>query len=245
MCSRYTLRRKAEELARLFKARLAPGAGLESLSLRFNIAPSQSVVVACRDKENPGSGAPGVVLRLMRWGLAPRWVKDNHGSGGGALINARIETAMEKPSFRDAMRRRRCLIPADGFYEWTTTPTGKKQPHYIHRRDDGVMGFAGLWESGRGEDGGELATCAILTTQADGVVRPLHDRMPVIVDPARFAHWVLAPSPEEALAALAGGPGAAELAAHLVNPRVNRPAVDDVRCVDPFDPESVAQGRLF
>ncbi len=206
---------------------------MDRFAARYNIAPSQPVpVLACDERGRP-------VLRLMRWGLVPHWAKDP--SMGAKLINARIETVRDKPSFRDALKYRRCLIPADGFYEWTSGTGGKRQPYFIHQQDDGVWVFAGLWEHWQDARGNELETCTILTTAADEVVRPLHERMPVIADPIAGRAWMQASSPEEALAVLAerAVPG---LVMHAVSPRVNRAVVDDPRCVAPVPQD---QSGLF
>ena len=123
----------------------------------------------------------------MAWGLIPSWAKDP--SIGARLINARAETAHEKPSFRAAFRRRRCLIPSDGFYEWQRTASGK-QPYYIIMQDGGPFAFAGLWEQWEGADGSVVESCTILTTVPNEVVEPLHNRMPVIVAPEDYDEWL-------------------------------------------------------
>lgn len=126
-------------------------------------------------------------MMLARWGLLPSWVKDP--DEFSTMINARAETAAEKPSFRAAMRHRRCLIPADGFIEWTGQ-RGSKRPFYLKCVDAGPMAFAGLWEHWQGADGSEIESAVILTTGANGVVAPLHDRMPVILEPEHFDAWL-------------------------------------------------------
>ncbi len=125
---------------------------------------------------------------LVRWGFVPSWSKE--GPLGKPLINARSETVAEKPSFRNAFRRRRCLIPADGFYEWEGDVPGKKKPYFIHRPDDGLMGFAGIWEHWAGPDGSELETAAIITTPANALVATIHPRSPVIIAPGDFELWL-------------------------------------------------------
>ena len=201
-----------------------------NLRPRYNIAPSQEVAVV-RD------GDGGRSLSMLRWGLIPGWAKDP--AIAYKLINARSETVSEKPSFRSAYRRRRCLIPADGFYEWTRR--GKtKQPWLIGPEDGGVFAFAGLWERWTVPEGaaltGSLAellpgdvveTCTILTTVANGVVARVHNRMPVILPPGAFAAWLegsevpLGPCPADAMTI------------HPVSTLVNKPANDDPRCVEP------------
>ena len=125
---------------------------------------------------------------LVRWGFVPSWAKDIH--PGKPLINARSETILEKPSFRNAIRRRRCLIPADGFYEWEGDIPGKKKPWYIHRPDHGLMAFAGIWEHWMGSDGSELETAAIITTDANALVETIHPRSPVVIHESDFETWL-------------------------------------------------------
>lgn len=175
MCGRYTLYHHEDEIASLFEVEAFP------LAERYNIAPAQLVpVVRARDD---GSRE----LLSMKWGLVPHWVKDVKEFKAN-LFNARSESAAEKPSFRDAMRTGRCLLPASGFYEWK--PEGEaKQPYFIRRKDGAPMAFAGLYSHwGRGE--GALLTCTILTTDANDDLRPLHDRMPVILEAGEWERWL-------------------------------------------------------
>lgn len=125
---------------------------------------------------------------LVRWGFVPAWAKEV--APGKPLINARSETVLEKPTFRNAIRRRRCLIPADGFYEWEGDIPGKKKPYFIHRPDHGLMAFAGIWEHWLGADGSELETAAIITTDANALVATIHTRSPVVIRPEDFALWL-------------------------------------------------------
>jgi putative SOS response-associated peptidase YedK len=124
----------------------------------------------------------------VRWGFIPSWVKEI--KPGKPLINARGETLLEKPSFRNAVRRRRCLIPADGYYEWLGDVPGKKIPHFIHRPDHGLFALAGLWEHWLGADGSELETAAIITTAPNDVIAQIYGRMPVVIHPENFAQWL-------------------------------------------------------
>jgi putative SOS response-associated peptidase YedK len=135
-----------------------------------------------------GAAAGCCELALARWGLVPSWAKD--GAAGPPLINARAETVASKPSFRDAFKRRRCLIPADGFYEWRVMPDGAKQPYRIALADNGLFAFAGIWEQWRSDAGGDRDTCAIITTEANDRVRPIHHRMPVILAPEDYDIWL-------------------------------------------------------
>jgi putative SOS response-associated peptidase YedK len=175
MCGRFTLAVPAEQVATQFQLSQVP-----ELAPRYNIAPTQEVA-AIRD-----AGA-GRELVLLRWGLVPSWAKDP--SVGSKLINARSETAAEKPSFRSALRQRRCLIPADGFYEWQAQADGK-QPFHIRLADGAPFAMAGLWEQWKTPAGAWLQTCTILTTAANELMSPLHDRMPVMLSPEQYALWL-------------------------------------------------------
>ena len=175
MCGRYTLSSPGPEIAAAFGLDEAP-----ALSPRYNIAPTQSVPVV-------RATAGGRMLAMLRWGLVPAWAKDI--SVGNRMINARAESAAEKPAFREAMRRRRCLLPADGFYEWLRGPSGS-QPHRFHRPTGEPFGMAGLWEEWTSPEGELIGSCTILTTEANALVRPIHDRMPVVLDPADFEAWL-------------------------------------------------------
>ena len=175
MCGRYAQRTEPKRLAREFKVAEAPEA-----QPRYNVAPTQEVLGV---RESPG----GREMRYFKWGLVPAWAKDT--SMGARLINARSETVAEKPAFRQAFRQRRCIIPADGFYEWQRTG-GRKQPFFFRMRDERPFGFAGLWERWEGEGGEVLNSCTILTTEANEVLRPVHDRMPVILHPEDYELWL-------------------------------------------------------
>jgi putative SOS response-associated peptidase YedK len=208
---------------------------------RYNIAPTQDILVV-RAEAKTGERE----VALLRWGLIPVWAKDPH--AGPPLINARGETVAEKSTFRHALRRRRCLIPADGFFEWQqtsgVTSRGKKQPYLIHRRDGGPLAFAGLWDSwiskaskqSRGGPGSReplrIESCTIVTTAANATLAPLHDRMPVILSPGDYARW-LDPAVREpaAVAELLAPSGDEELVAEPVSTHVNRVANDDPECV--------------
>jgi len=172
MCSRFTLISNPETVRATFGHRERP-----NYPPRYNIAPTQPIHIV-RLAANSARE-----LVLVRWGLLPSWVKDP--DSFSTLINARAETAAQKPSFRAGMRHRRCLIPADGFIEWTG-PRGAKRPFYLKRRDEGLLAFAGLWEHWQGADGAEIESAVILTTHANASVSPLHHRMPVIRDPEDF-----------------------------------------------------------
>jgi putative SOS response-associated peptidase YedK len=230
MCGRFTLRTPTSALVEQFLLETAP-----ELPPRFNIAPGQPVAVVRQP-----AGAAGRSLTLLRWGLIPSWAKDP--AIGNRMINARAESAAEKPAFRTAFRRRRCLIPADGYYEWRRTGD-RKQPYYFHMRDGRPFAFAGLWElwSGgeEGADSGPLETCAVLTTQANDLSRPIHDRMPVILPQAVYDVWL---DPDETdrrrLQPLLAPYDSAPMVADRVSTLVNNPRNDDPRCI-------AIQGELF
>ena len=177
MCGRFTLRAPADQLALLF------GLSDEPVTVpRYNIAPTQPVALV-----RMNASLQEREWALAIWGLIPSWSKDP--SIGSRMINARSETVAEKPSFRAAYKRRRCLIATDGFYEWQKIEK-RKQPHFITMVDDRPFAFAGLWEQWSGPDGSELESCTILTTEPNELMAPLHNRMPVIVDPLDYEDWL-------------------------------------------------------
>jgi len=222
MCGRFTLLAPGDVLAAMFGVDKAP-----SLAPRYNIAPSQPVAAA---RVSPEGG--NRELAHIRWGLLPSWAKDP--SASAPMINARAETVSEKPSFRSAFRRRRCLVPADGFYEWRRTP-GRKQPYYIRFRDGRPFSIASLWERWEGPDGSVLESCALITTAANDAVSPIHDRMPVILAPKDYDLW-LDPAVEakEALLPLMCPFPSEEMAAFPVRIQVNNPKVDTPACIEPL-----------
>jgi putative SOS response-associated peptidase YedK len=220
MCGRFTLTRSAAEIAAHFG--LGP---LPELAPRFNIAPTQEApIVRVRS-----SGQR--VLELRRWGLVPPWAKDV--AVGARMINARVESVAERPAFRDALRRRRCLVPADGFYEWQGR-TGRRRPHHLALPDGGLFAIAGLFERWLGPGGEAVDSFTLLTRPAQGAVAALHDRMPLIVDPAGYPAWLdrAASDPAALLAALPEALGA-RLVARPVDTRVNDVRNDDPACLAP------------
>ncbi len=219
MCGRYTLTESPRRVAEHFRLRVG-----SDLLPRYNVAPSQPVA-AVRE------GDQGRELVMLRWGLIPHWAKDTR--IGYSLINARAETVAEKPAYRAAFRKRRCLIPASGFLEWAKL--GRvKQPYHFRRRDGGPIAFAGLWECWESPDGELVESCSIITTEANGLVAPLHDRMPVLIDPADFDLW-LDPACQRAedLAPLLRPYPAEAMEAVAVSPLVNSPKNDDPECLAP------------
>jgi putative SOS response-associated peptidase YedK len=222
MCGRYTVR-GILPVAELFGISLPA----EFQQPRYNIAPTQDVLVVRAAPDAPGQGRRG---DLLRWGLVPHWAQDP--SVGNRMINARAETAAERPAFRDAMKRRRCLVPADGFYEWKAPTTGKrKQPHLIRMKDDRPFAFAGLWECwGHGADRVESFT--ILTTSPNELVAPIHDRMPVIVAPGDYDRWLDPKVDSAGVKELLRPYDAGEMVAQPVGTHVNNPANDTPECVE-------------
>lgn len=209
MCGRFTRWHTAEEIAKRFEVEAAE----EFAEARYNIAPSQAIPVITQPDARS--------VLVCKWGLVPFWSKDP--ALGNKLINAKAETLAEKPSFKYALEKRRCLIPADGFYEWDKR--GKPaQPMYIHRRDDGLFAFAGLWEECKLLDGQLLRTCTIITVPPNAVVGDFHQRMPALLRQEDEAVW-LAPATKtkEALACLQPFPDGA-LEAYAVSTAVNSPA---------------------
>lgn len=215
MCGRYGLVVQGNDIRRMFGLAECDG---RLLPPRYNIAPTQAVAVVRR-------GAQGAELAPMRWGLLPAWLKDPKDTP--LLINARAEGVAEKPAFRNAFRRRRCLVPASGFYEWQARPGRAKQPYWIRRADGEPLAFAGLWETWRGGDGSEIDSAAIVTTEANALLRPIHSRMPVVVAPADFELWLSPEATPEELARLLAPPADDLLEAVPVSARVNSAADDD------------------
>lgn len=221
MCGRFALLAPGESLTEQFLLRETP-----TLSPRYNIAPTQPVAAVRLDAQTNERQ-----LALLRWGLIPSWSKDMKRSA--RLINARAETAAEKPSFRAAFKRRRCLIPADGFYEWQKLGQGK-QPLFIHAQDSKPFGLAGLWEVWHSADGSVIESCTILTTEANELMAPIHNRMPVIIEPADYGMWLdPGPRPEDARHLLRPYP-AANMHAYPVSTHVNSPRHDDPQCIAPL-----------
>jgi putative SOS response-associated peptidase YedK len=178
----------------------------------------------------------------MRWGLIPSWARDP--SGAARMINARSETASSKPAFRDSLKSRRCLVPADGFYEWTKTGKGK-QPYCFEVNDGQLFAFAGIWDRWKDPNGKAIETCSILTTTPNALTAPVHDRMPVILDPDSYYLW-LDPGMKDVAAAseLLKPYDASLMRCYPVSTRINRVANDDAECSAPVE-LAQSQARLF
>ncbi len=222
MCGRYTLA-KGEgkwEFAHLRVEWKGPR--------RFNIAPSQFAPIIRMEHEAP-------VVRMLRWGLVPSWAKD--AAGGARLANARGETVASKPSFRAAFRSRRCVVPADGYYEWQALGRGK-QPWRFVRPDGDFFLMAGLWETWTDPGGSELETFSLITTTPNSVAAAVHDRMPVILDGPDVDAWLIAGTSPETLQGLIRSCPEDRLMAYRVDARVGSPANDDPACIEPL-PEGV------
>lgn len=235
MCGRFALATPPEALVEIFDLFEAPDP--DPLRPRYNIAPTQSVAVIRLNQ----SGAHRE-LAMMHWGLIPSWADSP--SIGNRLINARSESAGDRPAFRGAFRKRRCLIPADGFYEWMKTERGK-QPYYIHRTDGRPFAFAGLWECWRADQETEpVESCTILTTPANAVVAPIHNRMPAMLEKSDFARW-LDPGDDDpsTLHELLRPFESDAMAAHPVSIFVNKPKNDSTKCIEPLESDDGAEGQ--
>ncbi|HEV8580607.1 MAG TPA: SOS response-associated peptidase [Thermoanaerobaculia bacterium] len=223
MCGRYTLSSPSDDIALLFDLPEMP-----ELPPRYNLAPTQEAAVV----RVPPSGGPRQ-LDLLRWGLIPYWAKE--AAIGNRMINARAESVADKPAYSWSFRKKRCLVPTDGFYEWKKE--GKaKQPFLIHRQDGKPFAFAGLWSGWRNPETGEiLRTFTILTTDANDLMRPLHDRMPVIIDPENFDLWLDPKVEEPALLQRLLLPHAVDsFEAYPVSRVVNSPFHDEPDCIAPL-----------
>ncbi|MFZ0379974.1 MAG: SOS response-associated peptidase [Solirubrobacteraceae bacterium] len=231
MCGRYTL---AMPNPAEVRGRFPIGEAIE-VRRRYNVAPGDEVLAVTTDKDGRSRG------ELLRWGLVPSWAKQP--DTGLKMINARVETVGERPAYRRAFERYRCLIVADGFYEWRRQPAGPKQAFHIARADGGLFAFAGLWSIWHGEDGQTLRTCTILTTAANEAIAPLHDRMPVILAPEAESAWLEPADSPEHLRRLLGGLDPGGTALRPVGPAVNDARYDGPDCLAP--PLEERQVALF
>jgi putative SOS response-associated peptidase YedK len=227
MCGRYAITSAPEAIRALFRYVEQP-----NFPPRYNVAPTQPIPIV-RLEEGKRHFA------LVRWGLIPSWVKDP--KNFSLLINARGESVADKPAFRAAMKRRRCLIPADGFYEWRRAGD-RKVPYYVRLKGGGPLAFAGLWESWMGPNGEEMETAAIVTTRANRTLSAIHDRMPVIVPPEGFDLWLDCAKVDATTAAALIAPareGLLEI--YEVSPAVNRTANDSAKLIEPVANEARVQ----
>ncbi len=220
MCGRYSLTSPVEAMGQLFLFEERP-----NLQPRYNIAPTQEAPVVGQRPD----GKRG--LAMLRWGLVPGWAKDL--SIGARMINARAETVAEKPAFRAAFRRRRCLVAADGFYEWKKAADSPKRPYRAALADGGPFGFAGLWETWRGPEG-PVKSFTIITTDANPLLAEIHDRMPVILDPADHARWLDPAAAARDLLALLKPYPAEKMTAYPVDRRVGKVQNDDPGLIEPL-----------
>ncbi len=248
MCGRMTLTRSGDEIAAYFAEAMAMHAEAARLALsaegpgrplrpRFNLAPSHDVLTLVPAPVGTGDVA---AFAWKRWGLLPSWAKDPN--MGQRMFNARSETVAEKPSFRAAFKRRRCLVAADGFYEWTPKNRDHRPYRFMPTRQ-AMLGFAGLFEQWRGEGGEIVESCTVLTTEANADLAEVHHRMPVILDPDDYAAWLDPEASPEALIALMRPATAGTLKSEAVTRYVNDPRHDDPRCLEP-EPKA-EQGALF
>lgn len=207
------------------------------LNPRYNVTPSQTIPIVREDAEGSRE------LAFVRWGLIPSWAKDI--AIGNSLINARSETAAEKPSFRSAFKRRRCVIPVGGFYEWQRQDGKRKQPWYFRMADGSPVSIAGLWEHWQGSDGQIIESCSILTTSANDLMAPIHERMPVILNHGDNAIWLNPKLTDVAVLQEFCRPCSADtLSAYPVSPMVNSPKNDSINCIAPIRILGTAKGQI-
>lgn len=222
MCGRYSLATDPKKLAEAFENYAEVP---EELPPRYNIAPSQPIAVIANNNRRQ--------IEFFKWGLIPSWAKDP--SIGNRMINARAETLAEKPSFRTAYRRRRCLVLADGFYEWRRNPDKSKTPMYIQLKSEEPFAFAGLWEVWHSPQDDVILSCTIITTNPNELTRPIHNRMPVILPRQAYGQW-LDPAEQKAeqLQGLLKPYPADEMTAYPVSTVVNNPTNETPACVKPI-----------
>ncbi|QLE40361.1 SOS response-associated peptidase [Nostoc sp. C052] len=232
MCGRFTLNQSAAGLSQVFHVESVP-----DLAAEYNIAPTQMVATVLQNPESEKRE-----FKQLYWGLIPSWAKD---AGIGAkLINARAETVAEKPSFRSAFKHRRCLVLADGFYEWQRQQ-GKKQPFYFRLQDGQPFGFAGLWERWKTPANEEIISCTILTTAANELLQPIHERMPVILEPQDYDLWLdsQVQTPQTLQQLLRPYPAPA-MTAYPVSTLVNNSRHNNSECIVPLSQENAPANQL-
>ena len=222
MCARFTFKHSKREVEEFFGLINVPDA-----PARYNIAPSQDVSVV-----RPTVGGGDREWVSLRWGLVPSWAKPGTPQAAAGLVNAKAETAADKPAFREAFRSRRCLVPADGFYEWETV-AGKRQPNWFHLADEGMFAFAGIWEPPAAGSKSPAETVAIITTTANADIRPVHDRMPVILFPEQFAQWLDPATSDNELSVVLRPLPDGLLVSHPVSMAVNKSTADGAGLLSP------------
>lgn len=228
MCGRYAATTPASAIAEIFKVDVLP-----DVLPRYNVAPTQSVIAVVAD-------AGKREMKRFRWGLAPSWSKEGKPNAG--MINARAETVAEKPAFRSAFKKRRCLVPADGFYEWMGTASGKA-PYLIGMKDRRPFAMAGLWETWRDKEDPEkepLYTCSVVTVGPNEVMEPIHDRMPLILPESAWDAWMSPDTPIEEIKALLVPYPAEEMAARPVSKAVNNARNEGPQCQADPEPAETA-----
>ena len=218
MCGRYALF-KLEQLLKHFHWLQLPA----DLRPRYNIAPTQPVLALANDKPDR--------FDFFLWGLIPSWAKDR--TIGNRMINARAETLAERPAFRTALRQRRCLVPADGFYEWRSEPDGTRTPMYIRLRSGEPFMFAGLWDKWHDPSGQSIRSCTLITTSPNSMMQTIHDRMPVIVPRDQYQHWLSGSDPSSVLRPYPPD----EMEASAVSRLVNSPRNESAECIESLTSE--------
>lgn len=221
MCGRFSQTKPSEIIAQAFCI-----ADVPSLMPRYNIAPTQTIGTVLQTADDSQRQ-----FKMLHWGLIPGWAKDE--KMGAKLINARAETVTEKPAFRTAFRKRRCLIVADGFYEWQHK-NGQKQPFYFCMQDEQPFAFAGLWEVWKNGDK-QITSCTILTTEANDLLKPIHDRMPVILAPKDYNLWLDSTVKTELLPSLLKPYSSEEMNSYAVSKLVNNPSNDNDKCIQSIE----------
>ncbi len=233
MCGRITLTSPPHILVEKFYLDMVP-----DLLPRYNIPPNQDIAAVI-----PNPNSEGRLIRMLQWGLLPPWSKDQ--SKSPKMINARSETVIQKPAFREAFAQRRCLIPVNGFYEWQKRSNGN-QPFLFQRKDHGLMALAGLWEKWEYPGGKSLASCSILTTKANALMRPIHHRMPVVLPEKDWKLWLdLAPAKADQLLQLLVPAPADFLRSHPVTRLMGNPSFDSPEALDPVWDDQGGQMNLF
>ena len=232
MCGRLALHTIPSQFASLF-----PDLNFSKLNLSYNICPTQTLSAL-----KLSAADSNFEFANFRWGLVPAWADDL--SIGARMINARCETVDQKPSFRSAFQSRRCVILANGFYEWKKVSPRSKQPYYIHRRDGQLMCFAGLWETWQAPESEAVQTTTILTTQANQVLSPLHHRMPVILHEDSLDDWLRPDKSLDTTSLFAPWPDE-DLKLHCVSAAMNKPSYDQPDCIAPIEANHSKQRELF